>query len=318
MTKPAATIFCLSLALGAAGAPRAAAEAGLTAAPALNAPMGARSAAMGQASAAVPGSAESLNYNPGALAFTPGSNIFASYLSGFDYTGHGFMAAPLKFGAFVFTPGYLYFNGGSMNLNLSDGTTGKVTAEDDRTAYASGAWRPVKRLGLGATLKHTRIVLAETASASALNYDFGALYVLDGGLSLGASYMNSGGGFKFEEKADPAPAVRRLGAAYRLELTPPNLLDPSTDLVFCEVLFTADWAGIYRERGYYQAGAELKMGMPMNLTLDLRAGYLLGRAAEGMTFGLGLGRDKWTFGYSLGAAKEINTRQQASLGYKFN
>lgn len=317
MKKPSATLFCLSLALCAACAGRAAADSGLTAAPALNAPMGARPAALGQAYTGVPGGAESLNYNPGALAFVRGLSVSAAYLRGFEDSVHGFIAAPFKFGALVLTPGYLYFTGGDIDLDLTGGTTGKVKAEEDRTAYASAAYRLSERLGLGFTLKHTRIVLAEAASASALNYDFGALYVLESGLSLGASYMNTGSGFKFEEKRDPAPAVKRLGAAYRLEINPPNLLDKSADLVFCEALFSADWIGLHKDKGYYQAGAELKMGMTRDLTMDLRAGYLFNRPEEGVTFGFGLFRDKWSFDYSLGAAKDLNSRQQASLGYKF-
>lgn len=317
MNKRGSTIFNLALALYAACAGRASAEAGLTAAAFLNAPLGARSAALGQAFTAVPGDVESLNYNPGALAFVPGSGVSASYLSGFNDAEHSFIAAPLKFGNLVLTPAYLHFTGGSMNLNLSDGTTGKVTAEDDRTIYISGAYRLRKDLGLGVTLKQTRSVLAETASASSLNYDFGALYKLGGGLSLGASLMNSGGGFKFEEKGDPAPAVQRLGAAYRVEMRPANLLDPSTDLLFCEAGFTADWISVYRDKGYYQAGVELSMGMSADLTLDLRAGYLFDRPGEGMTFGLGLRRNKWNFDYSLGTDKELSARQQVTLGYRF-
>jgi len=317
MKKPAAAIFYISLALCAAGAGRAAAEAGLTAAPVLNSPMGARSAALGQAFTAVPGDAESLNYNPGALAFAAGRTVSADYLRGFDGGGYSFIAAPLKFGNFVFTPGYLHFNSGEMDLNLTGFAPRKVTAETDSTVYASAAYRLGKRLGLGATAKRTRIELAETASASAVNYDFGVLYAMDNGLSLGASYMNSGGGYKFEERSDPSPAVKRLGAAYKLKVNPPNLLEPSTDLVYCEALFSADWIDVYKDKSYYQAGAELDMEMTMGLTVSFRAGYLFDRPEETMTFGFGLRGSRWAFDYSLGSAKEMSARQQAGLGYKF-
>ncbi|OIO05115.1 MAG: hypothetical protein AUJ51_00470 [Elusimicrobia bacterium CG1_02_56_21] len=317
MRKTGAKIFSITLALCAAGAGLAAGEAGLAAAPGLNAPMGARSSGLGQAFTAVPGDGESLVYNPGGLAFSEGFSVSASYLRGFGDSGHSLISAPLKLGSFVLTPGFQYFDGGDIYLNLSDGTTGKVTAEDDRTVYISGACRLNKHFGAGATLKNTRIILAETASAAAVNYDLGVLYVTDGGLSLGASYMNGGGGFKFEESSDPAPSVKRLGAAYRVEINPPNLLDPSTDLTFSDAMFTADWIAPYKDKACYQAGAEMNMGMSTGFTLTLRAGYLFNRAAEGITLGFGVRKDKWIFDYSLSTAKALNARQQATLGYRF-
>ncbi|MCM2268034.1 MAG: PorV/PorQ family protein [Elusimicrobiales bacterium] len=311
MRHTAALLLLLTLA-----AP-AAAEPGLTAAQSLTAPLGARSAAMGQAFTAVAGGAESLNYNPGALAFSRGFSVTASYLRGFDDAGHSFIGAPLALGAVVLTPGYMHFNAGDIDLNLSDGTTGKVNAETDSAVYACAAWRLGGRLGLGATVKSVRLELAETATASSMLYDFGALYSAGRGLTFGAALLNTGRGFKFEEASDPAPALKRLGAAWQVEINPPNLLDPSTDLVYSDAVLSADWISPYKDRGYYQAGAELNMEMTMGLLVSLRAGYLFDRAAEGMTFGFGFAGKKLALDISFDTGKELNARQQAGLTYKF-
>lgn len=317
MSKNAARIFCLTLAAWAACGGRASGEAGRTAAPSLNAPLGARAAAMGQAFTGVPGGGESLNYNPGALAFVTGFSVTASYMRGFADTGHGFIAAPLKFGHLVLTPAYMHFNGGDLHLNLTGGVTGKVNAETDSAVYASGAYRIDERLGVGLTAKRASVELAETVSASAMLYDLGALYSAGHGLTLGAAWLNTGGSFRFENAGDPAPAVKRLGAAWRVEINPPNLLDPSTDIIRSDALFTADWSKPYREQGYWQAGAELNMEMALGLVLSLRSGYLFDRPAEGLTFGFGLAANRWTFDFSFGSAKEMNSRQQAGVSYKF-
>lgn len=311
MTKAAALLL-----LAACAAP-AAAEPGLTAAPFLNAPMGARSSAMGQAFAAVPGGAESLNYNPGALAFEERFSVSASYMRGFGDVAHGFAAAPLPLGRFVFTPGLMYFNAGNMYLNLSSGVSGNVAAEVDTAAYASAAWRPTGRLGVGATLKYASLELAETASASALLYDAGVLYKAGRGFSLGASLMNAGGDFKFETVGDPPPTVQRLGAAWRVEFTPPNLLDKDADLLYCAALLTADRVKARDEDAHYQAGLELDMDMAVGVHMAVRAGYLLDRPAEGFVFGFGLSDGDWSLDLAFDTGKAMNARQQATLGYRF-
>jgi hypothetical protein len=317
MNRTAGKIFYFALAACTACTGLAYGEAGLTAAPALNAPLGARSSGMGRAFTAVMGGAESLNYNPGALAFEKGFSITASYLRGFEDVGHGFIAAPLPLGPLVLTPGFMYFSGGDINLNLSDGTTGKVNAENDRAVYASAACKLGGRLGVGLTAKHVRVELAETASAAALLWDFGALYSAGRGVTLGAAYLNSGGGFRFEQAADPAPAVKRLGAAWLVEINPPNLMDPSADLTYSEAIFSADWTGYYKDKGYYQAGMELNMTMSLGLIVSFRTGYLFDRPAEGLTLGFGIAGRDLAFDFSFSPAKAMNTRQQAGLTYKF-
>lgn len=294
----------------------AGAESGLTAAQILDTQIGARSAAMGRAFTAVPGGPESLGYNPGGLAFVRGRTLLAGYMKGFAGGGYGLLAAAIPAGRVVLTPGITYFNSGKMNISRSD-MNGQVTAEEDKVGYLSAALLPIRGLGVGIAAKYARLSLAETASASSFNYDVGALYGKEKGLSLGAAYLNGGGNIKFEEKGDPPPKTARLGAAYKVIFDPPNALDPSTDLRFCSLLFSADWVRVLKERGYYQAGGELMMGMPYGFSMSLRFGYMPGRTSEGTVFGVGFAGDKWAFDYSAAPSKTLGSRQQAAVAYLF-
>ena len=292
-------------------------EAGLTAAPILNRPVGARSSGMGRAFTAVPGDAESVMYNPAGLAFATGLKAHVSYMNGFGGGAYGFAAVPVKAGNFVLTPAFLYYNSGTMRLNLSDGTSGDVTAELDTVSMLSAACKPLPDLAVGATLKRTAIELAETASASGLHFDFGALYAPTKSLSFGAAALNNGGAVKFEEKGDPAPATLRAGVSYKVVVDPPNLLDRSADISYLDIVIASDWSRVVKEKGYFQSGLEMNMKMPNSLFLSLRAGYLFNRPEEGFTFGFGLKSGPWDFGFAFEAAKKLESRRPVSLSYEF-
>ena len=312
-----ATAFFLLAAFLALGPGRAFAEPGLTGAPILNRPVGTRSSGMGRAFTAVPGDAEGVMYNPAGLAFAQDRKVYVSYMNGFGGGTYGFAALPVKAGNFVLTPAFLYYNSGKMTLDLSDGTSGDVTAELDKVAMLSAAFKPALKLAVGATVKRTSIDLGETASASALHYDLGALYSAEKSLSLGAALLNNGQAVKFEEKGDPAPATLRAGFSYKFEINPPNLLDRSADISYCDIVFTSDWSKVVREKGYFQSGAELNMKMPNSIFFSLRAGYLFGRPEEGVTLGIGIKSGRWDFGFGFETAKKLDARRPVSLSYEF-
>jgi hypothetical protein len=297
----------------------ASASSGLTGAPVLNTPIGARSTGMGRAFTAIPGDPETINYNPGALAFARGTNVSATYMSGFLDGSYGFLAAPVQLGAFVLTPAYFLFDSGSIDLKFSDPakTPVTVTAESDKVVYLSAAWQPAAGLGIGATVKRASLELAETASASATLYDIGVLYSGKGGLSLGASLLNSGGDIKFETQGDPAPRTKKAGASYKFDINPPDLLDPGEDIIRCEMLLSADWTRTDEEKGYYQGGTEIKMTIPRNLAFAFRLGYLAGRDSAGMTYGLGLRVKSLGIDFSFTPSEALDSVSQATLSYKF-
>lgn len=297
---------------------RAGAEAGLTGAPILNRPIGARSSGMGRAFTAMPGSAESVMYNPAGPAFIAGNQAYLAYMNGFGGGRYGLAAVPLKVGGLVLTPAFLYYNSGEMNLNLSDGTKGNVTAELDKVGMLSAAYLPLRNLAVGATLKFTSISLAETVSVSVRHFDLGVLYRVTDRLSFGAASLNNGDAVKFEAQGSPAPATLRAGAAYRMEINPPNLSDKSADVSYNELILTSDWSRTVKEEGVYQAGAEMTMTMPgPALLLSLRAGYLFNRPDESMTFGLGLKQGAWELGFGYEASADLTTRFPVSVSFEF-
>ena len=297
---------------------RACAGAGLTGAPILNRPIGARSSGMGRAFTAIPGEPESVMYNPAGPGFAPGGEVYLAYMNGFGGGSYGLAAVPLKFGNFVLTPAFLYYNSGAMNLRLSDGTRGAVTAELDKVGMLSAAYTPSRDLAVGFTLKVTSIDLAEAASASVKHYDLGALYRITDGLSAGAAALNNGESVKFEREGAPAPSTLRAGLAYKVELNPPNLLDKSADISYSDIVLTSDWSRTVKESGYYQAGFELNMKMPgAALLMSLRAGYLFERPEENMTFGFGIRKGPWNFGFGYEASKDLDARLPVSLSCEF-
>jgi len=313
--RPSAAPFFLTLLAAWAGA--AAASSGLTGAPVLNTPIGARSSGLGRAFTAVPGDPEAISYNPGALAFAEKVSVSATYMSGYLDGSYGLLALPVQLGKFVLTPAYFFFNSGPIDLNLSDGTRETVTAELDKVAYLSAGWRPSPELGAGFTLKRASLELAETATATSLNYDFGVLYAAPSGLSFGAAYLNNGGDIKFEERGDPPPRTKRLGASYKFKVQPPNLFDPGADIVDCDMLLALDWSRTDKEKGYYQGGTEAAMLLGDGVTFDLRFGYLAGRKSAGMTYGLGLAGKNWGVDCSFMPSETLDTVSQATLNYKF-
>lgn len=315
ISRYTAPVLLSALLFAAAGS--AAAESGLTGAPILNRPVGARSSAMGRAFTAVPGDPEALLYNPAGLAFVEGFSPHVSYMNGFSGGSYGFLAAPVKFRNFVLTPAYHYYNSGTISLNLTDGTVGSVTAELDQVALLSAAYRPAPGLALGATLKRLDIDLAETASADALSVDVGALYRLNSSLSFGAAVLNTGQEIKFEEDADPSPRALRAGVAYKMVPRKPNFMDPSADISYSDLLFTADWSKVIKEDSYFQTGLEVNMLLPQSILLSLRAGYLFDREEEGLTFGFGFKSGRWTFAFGFETPKKLDARRPVSVSYDF-
>ena len=308
------TLFIAVLFALAAGAR---AENGLTGAPILNRPISARSSGMGRAFTAVPGDGESVMYNPAGPAFVSGAAASFSYMNGFAGGAYGAALASFRAVNYVLTPAFLYYNSGKMALNRSDGASGDVTAELDKVAMLSAAYKLSPELAVGATIKNTSIDLAETASASAVNYDLGALYSLKNGLSFGAAALNNGGAVKFEEKSDPAPSTLRAGFYYKTEINPPNLLDRSADVSYCDIVFVSDWSRVNKEKGYFQSGLEMNMEMPNFIFLSLRAGYMFGRPEEGLTLGIGIKNGRWNFGFAFESANKLESRRPVSLSYMF-
>ena len=164
----------------------ASAESGLVGGEFLRLPIGARAAGMAQAFTAVPADTpDALLYNPASNAFISTITVSADYMRGFGEDSTGLFAGAVPLGRVVLTPALLYYNAGTMNLNLSDGTQGSVTAEEDNIYIFAAAVRVFDWLAIGGAYKSWRSTLAETATAKGVSYDLGALVKLPYGFTAG-------------------------------------------------------------------------------------------------------------------------------------
>jgi len=266
-------------------APAVFAENGTSGAAFLLRPIGARAAAMGQAFTAVPGTtADSLLYNPASTAFISSRTISANYLNGYAGDKTGFLGYAQPLGPIVITPAVFYYNAGAMNLNLSDGTQGTVTAEEDTMLIGAVALRPLSFLAIGAAFKYWNSSLAQTASAKGTSCDLGAMAALPMGFMAGAALQNIGGDVKYEEVADPSPQTQRFGLSWHRRMNPSSI-DSSTDYSAFDIIIDGDYSKTRGEAGYYQSGMEISMNPYGEFTFALRGGYMFDRDNQTATFG---------------------------------
>ena len=310
--------FALGAVLLLAGAP-AAAESGRTAAVFLQRTLGAQAAGMGNAFTAVRGRPDSLQFNPAAAATLEHKTVTMTYLKGFGGTTHGFLgyAHPSKICAF--SASILYFNAGMIDLNLSDGTRGQVTAEEDfagTLGYARGFGDLVY---LGGTYRYVRLELAETARTSTSQGDIGLLVAPPQlrGLSLGAAYQYWGPDIKFEEAGDPPPKTLRCGAAFRFPALEAERLDPSVDLDAFDMTLTADWVKPLYEKASPRVGMEIGLTPALLHRLAIRLGYVFERPAESLTMGMGFRQGRFGLDYAFGSSPRLDHLHQLTVVAEF-
>lgn len=314
-------IILAALLCGLASAAKA--EPGRTAAPFLKRTMGAQAAGMGNAFTAMTGRADALQFNPAAAASLEKKTLTSTYLNGFGGTTHGYFGYthPLPFMAL--STSLLYYNAGHIDLNLSDGTTGRVTAEEDTAWSATAAFQPLKGVFVGGTYRHVRLELAETAKASSSQFDFGAIWRLPLdrvpwlGVRAGAAYQYIGPDIVFEQDGDPPPRTMRYGIAVRFPEIDPKKIDPSVDLQGFDMNLTADLVNTLREDSSPRFGAEFGLTPYGMSRVALRLGWVLGRDAESFTFGMGFRHGRFDFDYSFADADALGNLQQLSLTIGF-
>jgi hypothetical protein len=297
----------------------ASAENGIVGGEFLLIPVGARAAAMGQAFTAVPANTpDALIYNPSANAFISSNTISADYMRGFDGDGTGLFAAAVPLGRVVITPALLYYNAGTMDLNLSDGTNGSVIAEEDYVYMGAAALRMLDFLAVGGSYKSWRSTLAQTATAKGTSYDLGAMALLPYGFSAGYAVLNMGDDIKYDAYADPAPKTNRAGIAWHIRRSQfDEDPDPTAANADFDILFSGDYVKTVDEDGYYQFGSEATTKISDNSTFALRGGYMMDRDNQTITFGAGFRAAGWGFDYAYGGARMLDAVHQFSISCSF-
>lgn len=304
--------------LAALGRPAALwAEAGTTGAQTLRRPLGSRAIALGEAYAAADGGVDSLGYNPAGTAASGRPVLESSYTHGivddkFSFTGY---LHPVPIG--VVSAGLLYYDAGSIHLNLSNGTNETRKAQQDLAALAGLAVRLPAGLSAGVSAKAFRFELAEEARATGFAADAGLLWHTPlPGLNLGASFQNLGPDVKFEQEGDPLPLTTRFGAAYRIGREDAAVETGSASR-FTQFLATADAVKVRDER--LSGGAGLEMSMPLGPAgrAALRGGYLFNRDLDAFAFGVGLREGRFSFDYAVSVKRAVRNAHNVTLGLLF-
>jgi hypothetical protein len=302
-------------------------QVGTSAAPFLTMGADARAAGMGNAVAASADDASATYWNPADLAGLHYRHATMTHAASYRSTFYDFFAyaspVEIRHGSErerdllpdqLGTVGgaILYQNAGSLAEvdNTGAPTGASFTPQDFSAALGWGA-ELVRGLDAGIAVKYVATKIESSAATGAV--DFGARWraTVPGteiGYALSANVRNIGGQLKYHETSDPLPQIVVGGVSVH---------------PFHALTLELDYSAPRDSAAYPSFGVEWRAPMTEGLTAALRAGYD-GRikssdigGASGITFGGGLGFQRFGFDYAWAPAGDLGNTQRVSLSYRF-
>lgn len=272
--------------------------------------VGARAAGMGGAYTALADDANAVYWNPAGLARLEKREASTGHAELGQSTRHDFLAYAHPSPQGTFAGAITYLGQGSIDGRDSQGRpTGSLNASDAAVAGAYGRKTELADFGLSVKYLRSHIGSSEAQGAA---MDLGARRELEGPragkLALGVALRNLGPGLKYDRERNDLPLRLALGAAYRL---------PAGHAVAVELQNGPRGAGSEGAVGWeFRAmeGVFLRLGYASKAAASGGAGF---DAARGLTFGLGLRKDRFSLDYGAQAAGELGSTHRFSLAARW-
>ena len=264
---------------------------------------GARALALGSAATALADDINSLSANPGGLNFFVSPEASAMYTKGLLDSYYSYLAYVQPYGKLgTFSASFLLYNGGSIDITGSSGTS-TINAETDMALSFGYGINIIDSLGCGAAVKFITSTLAQDYHALAAAVDLGLLYKpFDGKFTAGLAFQNIGTRLVYISQGDALPFTVRGGASFLVRESGTESWLVAGDLVYLDSSLR------------YDLGVEAVLFK----LLALRVGYKFNNNPDVFTFGAGFEIFQARIDYAYCPTGELDYTQRLSIGFKFD
>lgn len=266
-----------------------------------------RATAMGDAYIAVANGAEAAFYNQAALAKIPGIDIVFNHNFWFAGINHDFLAACFnlkKLGTFAFSLNALYTDQMQVTTPLRPDGTGETFYAYNYKVSISYSRFFTDRVTFGASIGYVFSSLYKNFTASAVAFDFAAMYTSDfRNFRFAMQISNFGSELKFVNESYPLPTSFNFGAAM-------NIIEKNNYNLLVSIM------GIKPNTGQPLLFSGLEWSY--NDNFFVRAGYKFNHGTADYSFGGGLklNIDKYNlkFDYSYSHYKFLGSAHMIGIG----
>lgn len=247
--------------------------------------VGARAVGMGEAFTAMSSDINCIYWNPAGLAKIEGINLAFMHNRWFQDISSNYLATAFKINKDVI--GVSLILNHVSDIQLRDKPTTEPIGTFDAQDFAltlSYAKSFAPRIDFGLSIKglYQKIYIYEGFGFA---FDFGGIYFLNDKIQFGATILNLGPKMKLDQEKFSLPLIYKLGVIYK---TRESYLDG-------DIIFGLDLVKPRDNDFRLHSGVEYDY----DNILALRIGYQLGYDEKDLSFGLGLGYDRYKIDYAF-------------------